>query len=228
MSSRFRRPQPATIIASLALFVALGSPGVAASLIKSQQIQNNTIRSADIRDRAVQRRDLAANALNTPRETLRKLNRAPGRISSRLLPGGEGSGVNADRLDGLNSVDLVRRCTIGSVLAWVQVDASATFGAVYTRDPAKLPKQYNCAGPVEVRRAEAGAYLVRLPGIDLNGTVAVASAAGGGEGANNFVAVNRQQDVGGEVVWRVTIKDDLGGAGGTGALEDSDFVLVVL
>ena len=58
---RVPRPSPATALAALALFISLGgvSYGVAAKQITSGQIQNNTIQSRDVRDGALQGRDVA-------------------------------------------------------------------------------------------------------------------------------------------------------------------------
>ncbi len=58
-----QRPSPATVIASIALFVALGgvSYGVATGSIDSREITDNTIRSKDIRNNGVYSRDLRNN-----------------------------------------------------------------------------------------------------------------------------------------------------------------------
>lgn len=62
------RPAPATVIASIALFVALGGVGYAAATLPknsvgSAQVKNNSIRSGDIRNGNVRNVDLGRNAV---------------------------------------------------------------------------------------------------------------------------------------------------------------------
>jgi hypothetical protein len=61
--SRVRRPSPAMIVASLALFVSLSgvSYGVATGFIDSREIKNNEVRSIDIRNNEIRTRDLRNN-----------------------------------------------------------------------------------------------------------------------------------------------------------------------
>ena len=58
-----RRPSPALIIASIALFVSLSgvSYGVATGFIDSREIKNNEVRSLDIRNNEIRTRDLRNN-----------------------------------------------------------------------------------------------------------------------------------------------------------------------
>src|SRR3954447_2901996 len=58
------RPSPATVLASIALFVSLGgvSYGVATGSINSREIKNNTIRGKDIRNNQVSSSDLRNNS----------------------------------------------------------------------------------------------------------------------------------------------------------------------
>ena len=60
---RQRRPSPATAIAAIALFVALGgvSYGFATGSIDSREIADNTIRSKDVRNNGLLTRDLRNN-----------------------------------------------------------------------------------------------------------------------------------------------------------------------
>ncbi len=53
----------ANIVASLALFLALGGVGYAAATIGSGQIKNNSVRSKDIRNKTVAGKDVKDNAL---------------------------------------------------------------------------------------------------------------------------------------------------------------------
>ena len=60
-----RRPSPATVIASLALFVSLSgvSYGVATGFIDSREIKNNTIVSRDVKNSTVRTQDLRNNEI---------------------------------------------------------------------------------------------------------------------------------------------------------------------
>lgn len=51
------------IVASIALFVALGGVGYAAATIGSAQIRNNSIRSQDIRNRTIRGKDIRSNSI---------------------------------------------------------------------------------------------------------------------------------------------------------------------
>lgn len=59
MTSRLRRIRPATPIALLALFVALGGPAEAARLINGTTIRKGTVRSKQIKDHTLTSRDLS-------------------------------------------------------------------------------------------------------------------------------------------------------------------------
>ena len=69
MLSRLRsyRPRHATVVAYLALFVALGgtSYGVATGSIDGREIKNNTVRSKDIRNNAIRGRDVRTGTLRS-------------------------------------------------------------------------------------------------------------------------------------------------------------------
>jgi len=58
-----RRPSPALVISTIALFVSLSgvSYGVATGFIDSREIQNNEVRSLDIRNNEIRTRDLRNN-----------------------------------------------------------------------------------------------------------------------------------------------------------------------
>ena len=54
MRPRMSRPSPALVVASIALFVALGGTGYAAATgsIDTREIKNSTIRGKDVKNRA--------------------------------------------------------------------------------------------------------------------------------------------------------------------------------
>lgn len=68
MLSRLRRIlSPATVISVLALFVALGGAGYAATTIGSTQIANNSVASVDIRNGTIVPKDLSPRAVSALR-----------------------------------------------------------------------------------------------------------------------------------------------------------------
>jgi hypothetical protein len=86
MPKRFT-PTPAMLVALLALFLAAGGVGYAATSIGSGQITNNSIRSADIRDGTLAPKDLAPKT----RSLLRGTDGARGRTGARGLEGATGA-----------------------------------------------------------------------------------------------------------------------------------------
>lgn len=113
------RPSPATAIACLALFVALGGTGYAAIVlpknsvgpkqirtggVTSKDVRNNTIRSIDVRNRNLRGRDIRPNSLRG-----RQID------ESTLAPVPQAA--NADTLGGLSASQLKVRCPAGTVAA---------------------------------------------------------------------------------------------------------------
>lgn len=62
--SRFRfRVRHSTVVAYLALAISLGGVSYGAAVVTSLDIQNNTIRSIDVHDHTLQKKDLSAKAI---------------------------------------------------------------------------------------------------------------------------------------------------------------------
>jgi hypothetical protein len=91
-----RRPSPATLLASTALFVALGGPAMAGSLVNGRSIKVGTVSTKQIKDFSIGERDLnkalLASLLAIP----------PGSVSGGSVADGSLSGVDlaAGSLDG--------------------------------------------------------------------------------------------------------------------------------
>ena len=109
-----RRPSPATVIASLALFVSLSgvSYGVATGFIDSREIRNETIRSKDLRNNSIRTQDLRNNEVRggdvrnstiTGRDVA--LNSLGGQDIDESKLGKIG---DADSLDGVDSAGFLR------------------------------------------------------------------------------------------------------------------------
>jgi hypothetical protein len=79
MRKHLRRPSPATAIAMIALFVALGGTGYAAATgsIDSREIRNNTVQGKDIRNSTIQGADVRNNTLTGSDVAESKLGKVP-------------------------------------------------------------------------------------------------------------------------------------------------------
>jgi hypothetical protein len=92
LPSRLRRPSPATLIALLALFVALGGPAEAAKLINGSRIKRGTITSKQVKDRSLTSRDLSKGTrkalTKTPAHSVGSGQLADGSVgAAQLRPG---------------------------------------------------------------------------------------------------------------------------------------------
>lgn len=114
------RPSPATVLATLALFVALSGTGVAQDLIDSAKrlvtgrelapnavtspkVKNNSLKSEDVRDGALRSRDLAPGTISPSFDGYTRA-----QSDQRFEPAGDylpssGKAADAERLDGLDS-----------------------------------------------------------------------------------------------------------------------------
>jgi hypothetical protein len=113
----------ANVIATIALFVALGgtsyavlhvgSRDVVDNSLRSRDVHNNTLRSRDIRDQTVRARDVRRDSLGSRVVKESALERVP-------------SAANAERLGGLTAQDLRVKCPAETVLkAGVCIELSA-------------------------------------------------------------------------------------------------------
>jgi hypothetical protein len=94
----------ANVMATIAVFVALGGSSYAALRVNSSDIVDNSVRSVDVRDRSLRDRDVATNALTGRNIAEGRLGRVPSaRVAGRLT----GAGSNALKL----------RCPAGTELA---------------------------------------------------------------------------------------------------------------
>jgi hypothetical protein len=78
-----RRPSPSMAVAVMALVVASTGPSYAAGLIGSDDIRNNTIRSADVRDDKLKGRDVkngSLGSMDVRDESLKARDFAPGQL----------------------------------------------------------------------------------------------------------------------------------------------------
>jgi hypothetical protein len=102
-----RRPSPATLLASAALFVALGGPAMAGKLVNGRSIKAGTLTGKQVKDFSIGERDLNRKLL------------------ASLLAVPAGSVTGASVADGsLSGADLAARSLDGTRLAPGSVDGS--------------------------------------------------------------------------------------------------------
>ena len=92
----------ANVVASLALFLALGGVGYAAATIGSGQIKNNSVRSKDIRNKTVVGKDVKDNALGSAQVKESALGKVP-MAQAADIAARAGNATVADKLDGLDA-----------------------------------------------------------------------------------------------------------------------------
>jgi hypothetical protein len=93
----------ANVMATVAVFIALGGSSYAALQIDSGDIANNSVRSVDVRNRTLSDRDVKRNGLTGRSVRESRLGRVP-------------QAKEADRLGGMTATDLLLRCPDGTFL----------------------------------------------------------------------------------------------------------------
>jgi hypothetical protein len=91
-SLSLRRPSAAMVVASVALFAALGGSSYAAAKLTSSDIANHTIRGVDVKHRSLGRETIKPNSLGG------------GQINETAL----GTVPNADTLDGVDATGFMK------------------------------------------------------------------------------------------------------------------------
>jgi hypothetical protein len=153
-----RRPAPGTIMGGLALFITLGGVGYAATggnfiLGQANTATTPSSLSAPVAGgKTLQLTNTSATAGSTALGLTVGAGKAPFTVNSS----GKVTNLNADRLDGLDSTDYVRRCGQGGVLAFAYAPAVSTF------DWVPAAGGYSCLGDgtVRYRRGAAGYHYI--------------------------------------------------------------------
>ena len=154
----------ANVMATVAVFIALGGSSYAALQIDSGDIANNSVRSVDVRNRTLSDRDVKRNGLTGRSIRESRLGRVP-------------QAREADRLGGMTAADLLLKCPEGTfVIADVCVEttprSAVPYGAAViecaTTEPARSPgRRLPTHG--ELRAALSGVQLA--PGGELTAEV---------------------------------------------------------
>ena len=139
----------ANVMATVAVFIALGGSSYAALQIDSGDIANNSVRGVDVRNRTLSDRDVKRNGLTGRSIRESRLGRVP-------------RAREADRLGDLTAADLLLRCPDGTfVIADVCVETTPRSAVVVWRGGGRLrdyganPESRSAAS--DVRGAASGA-----------------------------------------------------------------------
>jgi hypothetical protein len=230
-TKRSRRPRHGTVVAYVALFMALATSGAwAAATIGPSDIQDNAIRTRHIQGNAVKTAKIAPGAIKTSRIANGAV--TGGKVGTDTLTGDnidESSlgqvpfAAQADRLGGFPASSFTRVCGSGTVAAHVYVKGLATFSPTYTTSGLQNP--FNCTGStpaVQVKRVAAGTYYVDFPGVDPAGhLVATGNETVDGNGAQDNNVVLTYKLVADAAISRTVYRVETANAAGT--LVDREF-----
>ncbi len=148
MLERIRRSKPGhtTVVAYLALFVALGGTSIAALSVGSPQIKDNSVRSKDLRNNDVRSRDIR-NGTVTGRDVGR--DRLGGRAIKESALSPVPRAAEADQLNGVTAAQLRLACPAGTTpkagTCFETAAASAPYAAASTdcaNKGRRLPSQF--------------------------------------------------------------------------------------
>ncbi len=149
------RPAMATIVAFLALFVALGSTSHAAGLFTGKQIKNESITGKDVRN--LTGNDVKDGSLTGADVDEMTLVDVPYAVKAD----------NSNAVGGLNAHDLLQTagCQSGKVLGFARIKAnSGSMPDSYTSSSTYVDSVGNCSSSlVLARRLAVGRYLVKFP-----------------------------------------------------------------
>ncbi len=152
-------------IALLALFIALGGTGYAASKLNGKNIRKHTISGVALKNNTLTGKQIKESTLGTvPSATHAS---TADSATNATNAGTAGTAANANALGGLApSSYLQQGCGAGKVNGYATIfGASASFPTTYTSSSPFIQNMFNCSGQaVQVRRSNPGRYFVRFPG----------------------------------------------------------------
>jgi hypothetical protein len=159
------RPSLATVIAVLALFLALGSTSHATGLLTGKQIKNESVTGKDVRNLTGQDvRDASLTGADLDVQSLDQVPRAVDAVNAQDAM----HALEADKVGGYNALQLLHTsgCQSGKVLGFVRVKANAgTIPDDYTSNTQYVDSHHNCSSSLVVaRRSAVGRYFVKFPG----------------------------------------------------------------
>ena len=170
------RPSPAMAVALLALMVALGGTGIAASPVASV---SRLLSGTKIKKRSIPRDRIKLNAITgaeVKESTLAKVPKATSAdnakhadaASTATAASSATTAQNALNLGGVPASSFTRPscdAQTGQIRGFVRIAANVAFPATYTTNANQVLSPYNCSGgTVEAKRVGLGQYDVRFNG----------------------------------------------------------------
>jgi hypothetical protein len=143
-------------IALLALFIALGGTGYAATKLNGKNIRRHTIRGTALKN----------NTLTGKQIKESKLGKVPKARHADTADTAT-TATNATALNGVAAASYLHAgCGPGKVNGYATINGDASsFPKTYTTAAPFIQNSFNCSGqPVEVRRDDIGFYHVKFPG----------------------------------------------------------------
>jgi hypothetical protein len=153
-----RRPSASLVIASLALFVALGGVGYAAATIGSASVIDNSLRSKDVRNNDLRGKDVRTNTLKGPDIAESSL----GKVPSAANADSAATAAHATNAD--NAVNATNAANAGNADTVGGIGPEALTIGRYVADGCEPGGAFvNCAS-VELPMPRAGRVLVTAGG----------------------------------------------------------------
>jgi hypothetical protein len=211
MSAKQRfRPSPALVVASIALFVALGGGAYAAL-----KIPKNSVGTKQLKNNAVTSKKLAKGAVTSAK------------FASGAKAPAAGMADNALALGGVPASGYQGSCKPGAIKGSLVIDTSAISSTTYTPVTG-----FNCTGgAVQVRKtATVGEYEVQFVGSDSGSALASAgtTTTGGGIFPGDAIVVQAQKTPStNDGEFDVTVHDEAS-AGGSSLTGSSQLISVLV
>jgi hypothetical protein len=156
-----RRPSVSLVIASLALFVALGGVGYAAATIGSASVVDNSLRSKDVRNNDLRGKDVRTNTLKGPDIAESSLGKVPSAANADSAATAAHA-TNAD--NATNAVNATNAANAGNAGTVGGIGPGALTIGRYVADGCEPGGAFvNCAS-VELPMPRAGRVLVTAGG----------------------------------------------------------------
>ena len=152
-------------IALLALFIALGGTGYAATKLNGKNIRKHTISGAALKNNTLTGKQIKESTLGTV-PTAAHANTADS-ATNATNAANAGNAANANTVGGLAASSFLQQgCGPGKVNGYATIfGGSASFPSTYTSSSPFIQNTFNCSGQtVQVRRANPGRYFVKFPG----------------------------------------------------------------
>jgi hypothetical protein len=210
----------ANVMATVAVFLALGGGAYAAARIGSAQIKDNSVASKDIKNNDIRSKDIrtgnvgSSDIKNNGVSGTDVLESSLGKVPSASSADSATTAGDAGKLGGLPPEGWVRR-DCNSTNGQIKGVATVTGSSSYTTTFSSVPG-YNCSGlSVEANHQSLGRYQVRFNGSPV--TQAVATAVVTGFSADSIGITNN-----GPGLFTVYVLDP----SGTGAFVDDGFTLI--